>query len=131
MAASRPSSPAPPDAFATVDTLAELIILYWRDIPSQVIVKQGRAAAKRELPKRFIEAIDAAAMRAGAAGTEAYLNDWRREPAGQCGDDLEAEAAAAAARIEGAYDRARVAGLVAQGGREGGATWGKVKWREL
>ena len=120
MAASRPSSPAPPDAIAAVETLAELIILYWRDIPSQVIVKKGRAAAKRELPKRFLEAIDAAAMRAGAAGTEAYLNDWRREAAGQCGDDLEAEAQAAAARIEAEYDRARVAALVGRGGREAG-----------
>ena len=100
--------------------MADLIILYWRDIPSQVIVKQGRTSAKRELPRRFLEAIDAAAMRAGAAGTDAYLNDWRREAAGQCGDDLEAQAEAAAARLEAEYDRARVAKLVTNGGRETG-----------
>ena len=100
--------------------MADLIILYWRDIPAQVIVKQGRTSAKRELPRRFHEAIDAAAMRAGAAGTEAYLNDWRRESAGQCGDALEAEAEAAAARLDAEYDRARVARLVANGGREAG-----------
>ena len=100
--------------------MADLIILYWRDIPAQVIVKQGRASAKRELPRRFQEAIDAAAMRAGAAGTEAYLNDWRRKSAGQCGDALEAEAETAAARLEAEYDRARVARLVANGGREAG-----------
>ena len=44
--------------------MANLIVLYWRDIPSQVIVKAGRASAKRELSERFIRAIDAAAMHA-------------------------------------------------------------------
>ena len=97
--------------------MAELIVLYWRDIPSQVIVRRGRAAAKRELPKRFLEAIDAAAMRAGAAGTDAYLADWRRAEPEACGDDLEAEAEAAAARLDAAFDRARLAALVQAGGR--------------
>ena len=97
--------------------MADLIILYWRDIPSQVIVKQGRTSAKRELPGRFLEAIDAAAMRAGAAGTDAYLADWRRAEPEACGDDLEAEAEAAAARLDAAFDRARLAALVQAGGR--------------
>jgi Virulence factor len=98
--------------------LAQLIVLYWRDIPSQVIVKKGRASAKRELSKRFIEAIDAAAMRAGASGTDAYLADWRRAEPSECGEELESEADAAAALIEKTYDRARLAALVAAGGRE-------------
>ena len=46
------------------EAMANLTILYWRDIPSQVIVKSGRNSAKRELSERFIRAIDAAAMRA-------------------------------------------------------------------
>ena len=99
--------------------MAQLVLLCWRDIPSQVIVKQGRVSAKRELPKRFIEAIDACAMRTGAAGTDAYLADWRRADPADCGDDLEAEAEAAAARLDATYDRARLAALVASGGREG------------
>jgi hypothetical protein len=99
--------------------MANLIVLYWRDIPSQVIVKAGRSSAKRELSKRFIEAIDAAAMRAGAAGTDAYLADWRRAEPVPRGDDLEAEASAAAARIEGEYDQERLAALAGNGGREG------------
>ena len=37
---------------------ANLIIVYWRDIPAQVIVKKGRTSAKRELTLRFTEAID-------------------------------------------------------------------------
>ena len=98
--------------------MARLTILYWRDIPSQVIVKAGRKTAKRELPERFIRAIDAAAMRSGAQSTDAYLADWRRAEAGDCGDDLEAEAEAAAERLVREYDDARLARLAANEARE-------------
>jgi hypothetical protein len=99
--------------------MASLTIIYWRDIPSQVMAKSGRQSAKRELSERFIRAIDAAAMRSGASGTDAYLADWRRDGAGPCGDDLEAEATSAAARLEAEYDDKRLAALAAQEGREG------------
>ena len=79
--------------------MAELIIVCWRDIPAQVIVKAGRRSAKRQLDERFQEAIDRAAMRAGLRDTDAYLGEWRRVVAGDCGDDLEAEADGAAARL--------------------------------
>jgi cvfA/B/C family virulence factor len=98
--------------------MASLTILYWRDMPSQVVVKAGRATAKRELPERFIRAIDAAAMKSGASGTDDYLADWRRGDPSPCGDDLEAEASAAAARLEAEYDNDRLAQLAKQGGRE-------------
>jgi Virulence factor len=98
--------------------VANLTIIYWRDIPSQIIVKAGRDLAKRELPERFVKAIDAAAMRSGASGTDLYLAEWRRGAPAPCGDDLEAEASAAAARLEAEYDSARLARLVAQDGRE-------------
>jgi hypothetical protein len=97
--------------------MASLTILYWRDIPSQVIAKAGRAAAKRQLSERFVRAIDAAAMAAGATETDAYLADWRRGDPAPCGDDLEAEASAAAARLEADYDDDRLARLARQGGR--------------
>jgi hypothetical protein len=97
--------------------MASLVILYWRDIPSQVIVKAGRKSAKRELPERFIRAIDAAAMRSGASDTDAYLADWCRADPVECGDDLEAEAEAAAAKLEAEYDNARLAQLSQNEGR--------------
>ena len=59
--------------------MAKKIIIYWRDIPSQVVVRQGRTSAKKQLTKRFMVAIDRAAMRAGRQGSEEYLEDWRRE----------------------------------------------------
>ena len=98
--------------------MASLIILYWRDIPSQVIVKAGRSSAKRQLSERFIRAIDAAAMHAGAKSEDAYLGEWRRGDPTPCGDDLEAEADASAARLEKEYDTHRLAILAKHDGRE-------------
>ena len=99
--------------------MASLTILYWRDIPSQVIVKSGRLSARRELSERFIRAIDAAAMHAGAKSADAYLAEWRRTEPIACGDDLEQEAEAAAQRLEAEYDTHRLAILANHDGREG------------
>ena len=99
--------------------MADRIIVYWRDIPAQVIVKAGRKTAKRELPERFIQAIDACAMRTGARDTDAYLAEWRRGNPEPCGDDLEAEADATLARLESDYGRDRLRQLVDNGGRQG------------
>jgi Virulence factor len=96
--------------------MAQLIVVYWRDIPAQVIAKQGRTTAKRQLDERFEKAIDRAAMRAKLRDTDSYLAEWRRADPVACGDDLEAEAATAAARLEAEYDDARLQELVAKGG---------------
>ena len=98
--------------------MAELIIVYWRDIPAQVIVKKGRQNAKRELPLRFTEAIDMAAMRSGAAETDAYLAEWRKAAPVVVGDDLETEVAKAADELDRLYDRERLVALVKAGGKE-------------
>ena len=83
--------------------MAKLIVISWRDVPAQVLVKQGRETAKVQLSHRFQEAVDRAAMRAGKSGSDAYLADWKRSEPRACGDDLQAEAAAEAARIEAKY----------------------------
>jgi Virulence factor len=98
--------------------VAELTIVYWRDIPAQVIVKAGRKSAKRELSVRFTQAIDACAMQVGAVDTDAYLAEWRRGAPEPWGDDLEAEADAALARLENHYGRDRLRQLVGNGGRQ-------------
>lgn len=98
--------------------MANRIDVYWRDIPAQVIIKKGRATAKRELSLRFTEAIDMCAMRTGAAETDDYLAEWRRADPVEVSDDLEAEADKAAAELEAAYDKERLVALVKGGGRE-------------
>jgi Virulence factor len=83
--------------------MSSIILISWRDIPAQVIVKRGREAAKVQLSQRFQEAVDRAAMRAGKGSSDAYLADWKRSEPRPCGDDLQAEAAAEAARLEARY----------------------------
>jgi hypothetical protein len=100
--------------------LASLTVIYWRDIPAQVVAEEGRGRkrqqAKIELPQRFAIAIDAAAMRDGADSTDDYLAEWRKSDPVSCGDDLEAEAKSKAAQLEAEYPQDRVAKLVAAGG---------------
>ena len=98
--------------------MAQRIILYWRDIPTQVIIRQGRVSEKRELPERFITAVDRAAMRSGARDSDAYLAEWRRGHPEPCGDDLAAEADAALADLLARYDESRLAALVRAGGHD-------------
>ena len=99
--------------------MAQLQIVYWRDIPAQVIVKAGRRnVAKRELSLRFTEAIDMCAMRTGAAETDDYLEEWRRADPIEVGDDLEVEADKAANELEEAYTKDRLVALVKAGGKE-------------
>ena len=83
--------------------MASLSVIYWRDIPAQVVVKHGRQTAKVPLSARFQEAVDRAAMRAGRGSSDAYLADWKRSDPRPCGEDLQAEAAAEAQRIEAAF----------------------------
>lgn len=99
--------------------MAKLQIVYWRDIPASLIVKTGRRnVAKRELSLRFTEAIDMAAMRDGAAESDAYLAEWRKSDPVQVGDDLEAEAQKAADALEAEYTKERLVKLVGNGARE-------------
>mgnify|MGYP006238225993 FL=1 len=104
--------------------MAQMITLYWRDIPAQVIAERGRGRkreqAKIELHRRFAIAIDAAAMRDGADSTDDYLAEWRRGEPVECGEDLEAEAAYRAAALEAEYPAERVKSLADNGGREPG-----------
>ena len=100
--------------------MADLIVVYWRDIPAQVIVKKGRQNAKRELSVRFTEAIDMCAMRTGASATGDYLEEWLKAPPTPVGDDLEVEADKALAELEAKYDRERLVALVKAGGKENG-----------
>ncbi len=98
--------------------MADRIVVYWRDIPAQVIIKKGRQTAKRELSLRFTEAIDMCAMRTGASDTDDYLAEWRKADPVAVSDDLEAEADKAAEELETAYDKQRLVELVKAGGRE-------------
>jgi len=97
--------------------MAKLTTVYWRDIPAQVIARERRDTAKIVLTERFAEAIDKAAMRAKMAGTDAYLEQWRREVV-NCGRDLQVAVDEAAARLEQEFDDEHLATLVKNGGNK-------------
>ncbi len=101
--------------------MASLSVIYWRDIPAQVVVKRGRETAKVQLPARFQEAVDRAAMRAGRGSSDAYIADWKRSEPRPCGEDLQAEAAAEAARIEAAFTDEALEALIRSKGLAAGS----------
>jgi hypothetical protein len=104
--------------------MAQLIVVYWRDIPAQVIVKKGRDTAKIQLTERFEKAIDRAAMKAKLRDTDSYLNEWRRAAPIDVSDDLQAEADKKAAELEATFDDAALKILVDAGGLAGGPVSG-------
>ena len=92
--------------------MAQVTIVYWRDMPAQIIVGKGRRGAKAPLPERFEQAIDRAAMKSGAAETDAYLDGFRKaDPYPVDGEDADV-AAAEAARIDAEYDQDRLKTLI-------------------
>lgn len=97
--------------------MPQVVTVYWRDIPAQVIVGKGRRAAKVQLPERFEQAIDRCAMKIGAKDGDAYLAEWRKAaPVETPGGDDGEVAAAEAARLDAEYDRDRIRALIANGG---------------
>lgn len=103
--------------------MAKLTSIFWRDIPAQVIGQAGRVRVKRELPPRFAQAIDRAALRAGRGSSDAYLADWRRESE-EVEGDLEQLVAERAAALESRFPEEFLESVVKAGGlieRAGGA----------
>ena len=99
--------------------MASLTVIWWRDIPAQVLARDGRRASKVQLHPRFQVAIDKAASRAGKRAYSEYIEEWRKV-ARECGPDLEAEVNAEVERLETAYDKHRLAELIQSGGVSGG-----------
>lgn len=93
-------------------------IIYWRDIPTQVVVGSGRKSTKRPLADRFLVAVDKAAMTAGRTSDEDYIADWHSTEIETAEDDAAAAAEAVAASLEHDYPTARLAELARNGGND-------------
>ncbi len=92
--------------------MPDVTIVYWRDIPAQVIVGKGRRGSKMPLPERFEQAIDRAAMKVGASDTDAYLAEWRKAAPYEVAGEADEVARAEAARIDAEYDTGRLKALI-------------------
>lgn len=93
-------------------------IVYWRDIPAQIKVRQGSRRVSRQLTSRFQEAIDEAAMRGQATDTDDYLAEWRSSEWQTSEEDAEQLADALAAQIEKEYSAERLRDLKINKGYE-------------
>jgi len=96
--------------------MPDVTIVFWRDIPAQVIVGKGRRGAKAQLPERFEQAIDRAAMKVNAKDADAYLAEWRKAAPFPVDGDPNEVAAAEAARLDAEYDQDRIKALIANNG---------------
>ena len=92
--------------------MVDVVVVYWRDIPAQVIVGKGRSGAKRKLTERFEQAIDRCAMKIGAKDADAYLAEWRKAPPYEVDGTQDEVADKIAAQIEAEYDTERLKTLI-------------------
>lgn len=93
-------------------------ILYWRDIPSMVRGKVGRKRVSSPLDKRFMEAIDAAAMRTGDTNSDEYLQGWQPSENFDIEGDAQQCLNKAAAELEAQFPRDRLIAIAKNGGHE-------------
>ena len=96
--------------------MAEVTIVYWRDIPAQIIVGKGRRGVKKALPERFEQAIDRCAMKIGARDTDAYLAEWRKAAPYAVEGEPDAVADSETARLVAEYDEGRIKTLIENDG---------------
>lgn len=95
-------------------------LIYWRDIPSQVVLQRGRTREKAMLSSRFQEAIDRAAMRAGKGSSDAYMSEWDRKVSRVESDEALSDLAQAeAAMLEAAFTDDDLTALIRAHGRAG------------
>jgi Virulence factor len=92
--------------------MAEITIVYWRDIPAQVIVGKGRRGSKVQLTERFEQAIDRCAMKIGAKDADAYLAEWRKVVVAELEGEPDTIATDYAAKLEVEFDTARLKTLI-------------------
>jgi hypothetical protein len=91
--------------------MAKLTVMYWRDIPSQVLAQQGRERHSVMLDQRFQEAIDSAAIFAGKTDAGAYMDHWRKEVT-ECSENLKEEAEKKAKELEEAFSQEQLRLLI-------------------
>lgn len=96
--------------------MPDVTLVYWRDIPAQVIVGKGRRGAKRQLEERFEQAIDRAAMKVNAKDADAYLAEWRKAAPYEVEGDAADVASGEAARLDSEFTQDVLKSLIANEG---------------
>ena len=94
----------------------DVIIVYWRDIPAQILIGKGRSARKILLSEKFENTIDICAMKTDSKDMESYLKYWRKsEPLIHDGETDRA-AEIEAKKIETIYNNKKLKSLIDNNG---------------
>jgi hypothetical protein len=56
--------------------VAQLKIVFWRDIPGQIVIREGRRSTRMRLPARFMKAIERASYRLKKTQQDAMFEPW-------------------------------------------------------
>ena len=92
--------------------MPEVTVVYWRDIPAQVIVGKGRRGSKVQLSERFEQAIDRAAMKCNLKGSDDYLAEWRKAEPYPVEGDPDTVARNEAEKIEIDFNQEKLKALI-------------------
>ena len=93
-------------------------VVYWRDIPVHVKVRDGRTRLSRPLSPRFQETVHRAAYRGKAIHGEAYMNGWKQSAWQDQEEQPKEVMKAVMARLEAAYSNDRLDNLARLKGYE-------------
>ena len=94
----------------------QVVYIFWRDIPAQFIVGEGRQAKKVKLPDRFEKAIDKCAMKLNFTDTDSYLKEWRKTSPIYCEGSMEDVIEFENKKFEVDYNKKKLSQLIENGG---------------
>jgi hypothetical protein len=83
--------------------MAKYEILYWHEIPVQVRAGGRRDRVSRELPPRFLDAVDRAALATKLTGTDGYLSQFQWSDSQERAGSPEEVVAAVIAELDAAF----------------------------
>jgi hypothetical protein len=92
--------------------MSEYQVIYWRDIPVQVRVREGTERLTRALPDRFQQAHKRAAFRAKAITGVAYMTSWNSTEWQEHPADLERALLDVMSEIDSGYSEAKLNAII-------------------
>ena len=98
--------------------MAQLKIVYWHDIPGQVVFKEGRRNTRLRLPARFMKAIERAAYRLKKQNQDAWFDPWHDVAQTIEGNDVRGQAERLIRQLEVDYSDAVLDQLIRASGKD-------------
>jgi hypothetical protein len=84
--------------------MATYKILYWQEVPSQVMAEDDTDEVNLPMPPRFMERVDRMAMQRGLQGSDDFLEQWHWSDEEERDGSAEEVAAAVVAELEAGAD---------------------------